>query len=192
MPAGAGNAVSTILETSRLRLRRLEPADLRDLKEILQDPQVVYAYEHTFSDADVQGWLDRQLRRYESDGFGLWAAVRKDTGEMVGQAGLTMQPYDGGQVLEVGYLLKKRFWHQGYAREAAVGCVHYAFARLHAPRVHAIIKADNAPSIAVARALGMTKQAEFTTRYYAGDMLHVLFSTTYDPLARQTLQEEPI
>lgn len=178
-----------ILETPRLYLRRLEQSDLQDLKEILQDPQVVYAYEHTFSDADVQHWLDRQRRRYESEGFGLWATVRKDTGEMVGQAGLTMQPYDGKQVLEVGYLLKKRFWHQGYAREAAAGCMHYAFAHLHASRVHAIIKADNTPSMAVAKALGMTKQAEFITRYYAGDMLHFLLSTTCDPLSQQSIQE---
>lgn len=46
---------------------------------------------------------------------------------MVGQAGLTLQPYRDSQVLEVGYLLKRRHWHQGYAAEAAKGCKRYAF-----------------------------------------------------------------
>ena len=53
-----------ILETKRLLLRELEPEDRKDLAEILQDPQVMYAYEHEFTDDDVQAWLDRQLERY--------------------------------------------------------------------------------------------------------------------------------
>ena len=65
-------------------------ADFRDLAEILQDPGVMYAYEHDFSDDDVQTWLDRQIGRYKAYGFGLWAIVLKTTGEMIGQAGLTM------------------------------------------------------------------------------------------------------
>ena len=81
-----------ILETPRLALRELEQKDFKDLAEILQDPQVVYAYDHTFTDDDVQAWLDRQKKRYETLSFGLWAVVLKSTGQMVGQAGLTMQP----------------------------------------------------------------------------------------------------
>ena len=60
-----------ILETKRLLLRELEPEDRKDLAEILQDPQVMYAYEHEFTDDDVQAWLDRQQERYRRDGFGL-------------------------------------------------------------------------------------------------------------------------
>ena len=91
-----------VLRTKRLFLREMEPSDFADLAEILQDPKVVYAYEHTFSDADVWEWLERQRRRYREDGFGLWAAVLKQTGEMIGQAGLTLQPCEGEQVLEIG------------------------------------------------------------------------------------------
>ena len=32
-------------------------ADFHDLAEILQDPKVMYAYEHDFSESDVQEWL---------------------------------------------------------------------------------------------------------------------------------------
>ena len=49
-----------ILETERLLLRELEQADFSDLAELLQDPEVVYAYEHCFTREDVQEWLDRQ------------------------------------------------------------------------------------------------------------------------------------
>ena len=47
-----------ILETERLVLREMEQGDFADLAEILQDPEVMYAYEHDFTDADVQAWLD--------------------------------------------------------------------------------------------------------------------------------------
>ena len=85
----------TILETDRLRLRPLTWEDLEDLCEILQDRETMYAYEHAFSDREVEEWLKRQLTRYERDGFGLWAAVDKESGEMVGQIGLTLQDWDG-------------------------------------------------------------------------------------------------
>ena len=87
-----------------------------------------------------------------------------------------MQKYMDKEVLEVGYLLKENFWHMGYAREAAEGCIKYAFENLDADKVYAIIKSDNAPSIKVAKAIGMHKEDEFVTRYFNCDMLHFLYS----------------
>lgn len=165
-----------ILETPRLILREMTQEDFGDLAEMLQDPKVMYAYEHDFTDADVQEWLDRQRNRYKEYGFGLWAMVLKQTGKMIGQAGLTMQPYRGREVLEIGYLLKQKYWHHGYAREAAAGCKEYAFEKLQKSKVHSIIKIDNIPSIRVAESIGMTKEDEFVTQYYHGDMLHALYS----------------
>lgn len=165
-----------IFETQRLLLREMTQDDFSDLAGMLQDPDVMYAYEHDFSDEDVQVWLDRQRGRYAKYGFGLWAMVLKETGEMIGQAGLTMQPYRGGEVLEIGYLLKKKYWHNGYACEAAEGCKRYAFDVLKAEKVHSVIKADNFASQRVAESIGLRKEDEFITQYYNGDMLHYLYS----------------
>ena len=66
-----------ILETERLFLREMRQNDFRDLAEILQNPNVMYAYEHNFTEEDAQVWLERQLNRYEQFGFGLWAMVEK-------------------------------------------------------------------------------------------------------------------
>lgn len=165
-----------ILETERLYLRELHTSDLSDLKKILQDKDVVYAYEHTFSDDDVKEWLQRQIDRYHMYGFGLWAVIHKDSGMLIGQSGLSYQTCENCKVLEIGYLFKKAYWHQGYATEAAQACKNYAFTTLHAPSVHAIIKTDNIPSINVAKAIGMRQEKEFITRYYHGDMTHYLYS----------------
>ena len=87
-----------ILQTERLFLRKWQQEDFADLAEMLQDPQVMYAYEHDFSDADVQAWMERQWLRYQKDGFGLWAVVEKQSEEIVGQAGLTIQQCEGQDV----------------------------------------------------------------------------------------------
>ena len=97
---------------------------------------------------------------------------------MIGQSGLTMQPYKGIEVLEIGYLLNESFWHCGYAREAAAGCKKYAFEKLNRNKVCSIIKADNTASIKVAESIGMKKEDEFITQYYNGDMLHFLYSVS--------------
>ena len=170
------NSQKIILETRRLFLREMVEADIPDIAEILQDPRVVYAYGHDFTDADILTWYLRQVKRYVEHGFGLWAAISKSSGEMVGQAGLTMQPYMGAQILEVGYLLKFKFWHNGYAREAAASCRDYAFNVLNAKKVYSIIKTDNFPSVKVAESIGMVRENKFVARYYAGDMEHYLYS----------------
>ncbi|MBO1680050.1 GNAT family N-acetyltransferase [Bittarella massiliensis] len=163
-----------VLETERLTLREMEQGDFAGLSQMPWDPQVMRAYEHDFTPQEVQDRLDRQRERYARYGFGLWAACRKANGETVGQAGLTWQPCEGAEVLEVGYLLKRRFWHQGYARETAAACRDCAFTALGAEKVHAVIKSDNLPSIRVARALGMERERAFLTRYYSGERLHFL------------------
>lgn len=164
-----------IFETERLSLRPLTPADWADLCEILQDAETMYAYEHAFSDAEVDRWLENQLRRYAEDGFGLWAVVRKADGAFVGQIGLTIQDVHGERVPEVGYLLKRKCWHMGYATEAAIGCRDYAFDVLGLDAVYSIIRENNASSRAVAERNGMTVIDRMVKHYYDMEMPHLVY-----------------
>lgn len=165
-----------ILATERLYLREMQQTDFASLGKILQDETVMYAYEHAFDAHEVQQWLDKQRERYRNDGFGLWAVVLKETNEMIGQCGLTMQDYCGRQVLEIGYLLQKAFWHQGYAVEAATACKEYAFHQLKADEVFSIIRDTNMASQKVAQRNGMTVCGSFVKHYYHMDMPHLVFS----------------
>ena len=81
----------------------------------------MYAYEHAFSDAEVNSWLERQLKRYVTDGFGLWAVILKETESMIGQCGLTMQDWNGKMVPEIGYLFEKAYWHLGLCVRSGKG-----------------------------------------------------------------------
>ena len=161
-----------ILETERLSLRELTQDDYPALCRILQDERVMYAYEGAFSDAEVQEWLDRQLARYKKWGFGLWAAVLKETGEVIGQCGLTMQLWKEREVLEIGYLFRRDCWHRGYATEAARACKAYAFEKLEAEEVCSIIRDINEASKRVAIRNGMMKTDVWTKHYLGVDMPH--------------------
>ncbi|HIW75684.1 MULTISPECIES: GNAT family N-acetyltransferase [Gordonibacter] len=167
-----------ILKTERLVLREMTQDDFPALCAMLQDPDVMYAYEGPFSDAEAQAWLDRQRARYRADGRGLWAVVLKETSAMIGQCGLTWQDCDGRQVLEVGYLFQRAFWHQGYATEAARACCDYAFDTLGACEVFSIIRDTNTASQNVARRNGMTPRLTFTKHYRGVAMPHIAFSLT--------------
>ena len=116
------------------------------------------------------------LREMRQNDFRDLAEILQNPNEMIGQAGLTIQPYKNAEVLEIGYLLKERFWHCEYARETVNGCKKYAFEYLNKDKVYSIIKADNLASIKVAESVGMSKEDEFITQYYNGDMLHYLYS----------------
>lgn len=164
-----------IFETERLYLRELNQNDFGALCKILKDDETMYAYEGAFSDQEVQDWLDRQLSRYREYGFGLWAVVLKETGEVIGQCGLTMQPWKNEEVLEIGYLFQRKFWHNGYASEAAAACKKYAFEVLKAGEVCSIIRDTNIPSQKVAERNGMTKTDEWTKHYRGVDMPHFRF-----------------
>lgn len=164
-----------ILETERLSLREMEQYDFESLCKILKDEQTMYAYEGSFNNAEVQEWLDKQRARYHKYGFGLWAAVLKETGEMIGQCGLTMQQWKDTELLEIGYLFQRIYWHRGYATEAAKACKKYAFEVLKAKEVCSIIRDTNTASQKVAIRNGMILMDTWTKHYRGVDMPHYCY-----------------
>ena len=169
----------TILETERLILREMIQADFPLLCKHLQDAEVMYAYEHAYSDTEVQEGIDKQFQRYKEDGFGVWAVILKDNGALIGQCGLSMQPFADREVLEIGYIFQKAYWHKGYATEAAIACKEYAFDVLNADEVFSIIRDTNIASQNVAKRIGMTiaDMTDTFVKHYQGiELLNYLFS----------------
>ena len=161
-----------IVETERLYMRELSQSDFEALSKILQDEETMHAYNGAFNNDETQEWLDRQIARYKRYGFGLWAVVLKETNEMIGQCGLTMQPWKNQEVLEVGYLFQRKYWHKGYATEAAKACMDYAFQKLNADEVCSIIRDINIASQNVALRNGMQIKDDWIKHYRGVEMPH--------------------
>ena len=62
---------NTSIETVRLLLREMSLSDMEALSSILQDENVMYAYNGAFSDEETLAWMQKQLQRYREHGFGL-------------------------------------------------------------------------------------------------------------------------
>ncbi len=150
-------ARGTILETARLRLRRLVPADLDPLGRILDEPEVVrYLGSKETQLAATRQWLEV----YDTQGYGMLTAELKATGAYVGRIGFAVQHVDGHDEVEVGWVVAREHWGRGLATEAARALLDYGFRWHRFPRIISLIDPANAASIAVARKIGETHERD--------------------------------
>lgn len=96
-----------VIETERLRLREFVPGDVEALAAVISDPETMRFYPEPRDRAGVEAWIERNRRRYETDGHGLWAMVLKSTDEVVGDCGLSRQHVDAVDEIEIGYHVRR-------------------------------------------------------------------------------------
>jgi [ribosomal protein S5]-alanine N-acetyltransferase len=83
------------LETERLRFRNLELSDAKIWIEFLSDPNAIKFFPPIANtDEYAQYWMERQLARYTTDGFGLYALIEKTSNHFIGQCGIMKQNVD--------------------------------------------------------------------------------------------------
>lgn len=144
-----------IIETERLYLRELEPGDEAALACVLCDPEAMQYYPEPFSRERVARWIEWNLDHYRRYGHGLWAVIFKKEDLLLGDCGITMQDIEGVNLPELGYHIRKDYWNQGYATEAAKACIEYGLETLGLDALYTYAQRDNAPSIRVAAKNGM-------------------------------------
>ncbi|HZU32431.1 MAG TPA: GNAT family N-acetyltransferase [Candidatus Angelobacter sp.] len=149
------SASRVILETDRLLLRKFVPQDADALEKVLGDPVAMQYYPAAFDRRAVEEWIQRNLERYQRDGFSLWAMELKSSGELIGDCGCALQEVDGRNEIEIGYHTRRDLWGNGYATEAAKACMEYAFTKLRAERVISMIRPENRQSRRVAEKNGL-------------------------------------
>lgn len=150
-----------IIETERLFLREMTNKDFDSLYVVLSDSDIMQHYPYTFDEERVSNWINKNIERYKMYGFGLWAVCLKETGEMIGDCGLTIQNIDGKQLPEIGYHINKKYWRNGYASEAAVAVRNWTFTNLDYNVIYSYMKYRNVGSYKTAIANGMKKVKEY-------------------------------
>jgi len=150
------------METKRLILKEMTEDDFDALYRVLADSDIMQHYPYTFDEARVRNWIARNRERYRIFGFGLWAVCLKETGEMIGDCGLTMQLI-GGQIRpEIGYHIRADHQRKGYAAEAAKAVRDWTFRNTPFQMVCSYMKYTNTPSARTAMAYGCKQVEEFT------------------------------
>ena len=163
-----------VLETPRLLLREMTLADLDFVAEMLAHPEVMRFYPKLYSRDEAQAWVERQLGRYTQHGHGLWLVLDKHSLSPLGQVGLLTQEVDGLLEPEIGYLIHRPFWRQGFATEAASTVKQYALKEGGHNYVISLVRPENEPSQGVARKLGMQPVRETLFR----DIRHLVFQVS--------------
>lgn len=141
--------------TARLVFRHMADDDLDDMAALLGDPEVMRYYPRPKTREEARRWIARSRSLYQEEGFALWVIALRDTGEFVGDCGLSPQNVEGVRELEVGYHVRAGLQGQGLATEAAAACRDFARDVLGAERLIAIIRPDNLPSQRVATKIGL-------------------------------------
>ncbi|BAJ26970.1 MULTISPECIES: GNAT family N-acetyltransferase [Kitasatospora] len=144
------------LATPRLLLRQWKDTDLDRWAELNADPEVRRHLGPVLDRAEAAAALEHFRTELGQRGWGWWAVELRSEQRFLGFAGL--DPVDDGMPvtgIEAGWRLHRDAWGHGYATEAGRAVLHYAFEELGLPEILALIAADNAPSRAVARRLGM-------------------------------------
>ena len=152
-----------VLATGRLILREMTLDDVDELLEVFSDPEAMQFYPKPFDRPMTQTWVERNIQRYTQYGFGLWALMLKESGELIGDCGLVLQAVDGVEAVEIGYHVRRDLWGLGFATEAAQACRDYGFSQLGCTKLISLIHPANLASRRVAEKTGMrlTKETEW-------------------------------
>jgi RimJ/RimL family protein N-acetyltransferase len=150
--------------TSRLMFREMTVEDLDDMAALLGDPAVMRYYPHPKDRGEASAWITWNQGLYARHGFGLWIVTLRETGEFVGDCGLTPQEVEGVVEVEIGYHVRAVLHGRGYATEAAAACRDHARDTLGVERLIAITHPENRPSQRVAEKIGLRYEREAVYR----------------------------
>lgn len=173
------------LESPRLVLRRIAPADLPFFTRIHAIADVVRYTGHgrSRSAEETKDWLQATLTNYEQLELGQLAVERKSDGALLGRCGMSDMVIEANaaagtiprawfgraqapaglaviQERELGYTFDTAQWGHGYATEAAQCVFAYARDTLRLERVISVIHGDNVRSLKVAERSGLLREGE--------------------------------
>ena len=151
-----------MIATSRLILREINMDDYDALYAVLADYDNMQHYPYSFDEKRVRGWIERNMERYRIFGFGLWAVCLKESGEMIGDCGLTMQNIGGMIKPEIGYHIRGDCQRKGYAKEAASAVRDWTFQNTPFQEIYSYMKYTNEPSAKTAVSWGCHLVDEFS------------------------------
>jgi [ribosomal protein S5]-alanine N-acetyltransferase len=147
----------TRLETERLVLRWFTLDDIDAYNELGTNPEVIrYVGNEPFASLEVarQTMLAAPLKDYATYGYGRFACVWRQTGQVIGFCGPKFLA-DTGDV-DLGYRFLPNFWGKGLATESSLAVIDYARHELGLQRLVGWVHPDNVASARVLTKLGFS------------------------------------
>lgn len=144
------------IDTARLTLRALIPADARTVQRLAGDAHIAAMTDnipHPYEDGMAEAWIERCALLWARGSSATYAICLRNTGELIGCCGLTIVKRHCRASL--GYWVGREHWGNGYCTEAARALVEFGFTDLQLHRIAAMHLTKNPASGAVMRKIGM-------------------------------------
>lgn len=158
------------LSCARVAVRPVAESDIDDLLEINGDPEVTrfLPYATWESREDGLAWLKR-MEALEATGTGRQLViVRREDGKVIGTV-LLFKFDEKSARLELGYVLGRAYWGQGFMREALESVCAHVFSEMSVRRLEAEVNPGNEPSNGLLRRIGFRLEGTLRKRWVGKD-----------------------
>lgn len=149
-----------ILDTERCGIRETTVEDLDAFYELYSEPSITEYMEDLFADRqEEKAYIETYVKTvYSFYGFGMWTVVLKETGQIIGRAGISMR--EGFDDPELGFMIGVPWQKMGIATEVCQGILWYAKEELGFERVQALVQSGNEKSHSLLKKLGFVHEKE--------------------------------
>jgi len=164
-----------VIETERLKLRKLTMRDASDVFEYASVPEVAehVTWNYHRNIADSIHFLRIITQQYEDGTPAPWGIVLKESKKLVGTIGFHLLS-PANHFAEIGYALSKEHWNKGYMTEALRAILDFGFTRMPLNRIEATCKINNTASEKVMLKCRMSFEGILKERLFAKDAFHDL------------------
>lgn len=151
-----------ILTTDRCLVRETTVEDVDAFYRIYSQPSITAYMDNLYQEEEqekayVREYIDKIYGFY---GFGIWTVLKRDTGEVIGRAGLSYR--DGFEDPELGFVIGVPWQGQGFAHEVCSAILSYGSEHLGFGRVQALVEPGNEASLKLCEKLGMQQDDKIT------------------------------
>lgn len=175
-----------VIETKRLILRKISQNDYKEMKSILQNGDLmIIGWGKTYSDYEVQIWINKIIKQYEKYGYSYYIAIEKNSNNVIGIMGILPVNIKNINYIEVPYILKEKYWGKGYATEGIDSCISYIFNNLNSDKIIAQVIPENISSIKVLERIGMKVIDNYMRDYGDKKSFHLIYALTKEQYLHQ-------
>jgi RimJ/RimL family protein N-acetyltransferase len=171
-----GEKLPTI-EADRVRLRHLEESDTDSLFDIFSDPEAMrfWSWSPFKERAEAAKLLGEIQEFWRQKSLFQWGIALKEDDKIIGTTTLFRLDAKSRRA-EIGYILNRRHWGNGYANEALTALLDFAFGKMNLHRVEADIEPRNRGSVKTVERLGFQREGLLRERWIVdGEIQDSLF-----------------
>ncbi len=148
----------TVLETERCTVRETTVEDVDEFYRIYAEPSITYFMDRLYDTPEEEKAYVREYieKIYGFYGYGMWSIVQRETGRVIGRAGLSWR--EGFDLPEIGFVIEVPCQRMGYAYEVCRAVVDYGMEELGFCRIQALVEKENEASVGLCRKLGFERE----------------------------------